>query len=232
VNSVCQDIYDQGDYCLRSSLYIVGKTLSKTLTREDIILFYDMVNECRLNKWLGHRKSAKYTWSVSDGLTKRLYDWFGINLFKGLNHDQYRAYFIFLYLYNDWLGALKVMFGYLIRCFFTPSLMEHAFLKPQAYVLLLKVKFPFNIQYLWYPLYLTSLMFLKLSIHREFNIKIAVSTTNKISLIPTALLLGQIKLVTPFDFKYVENVYTEYFKDSHVGLALINGIGVYNGYIR
>ena len=232
-------LWDKGDYCLRASLYLSGKW-SVSLTRLDYDLYFEMIKECWLDKWHGFsRKSSQYWWSSSGSEnpkentffkrpTKWIYDnilkHLGLDIPKGLNHDQFRSYFITLYLRHDWLGALKVVIGLVLRFGFTPSLTEHCILKPQAYVLLTKIKCPYNINYLWYPIHLFCLMFFYFSVKRNLKIPVLESTTNKISLLPTMKLLG---FKMPDD-NYIKSVYEEYFKPGtdvyFIGEAICNGL--------
>ena len=220
--------YDLGDYILRTSHYFVGKYMQNTLELDDWTIYKAMHRECRLNKWFGHRKSAEYRWSISDGLTKWLYDkilkYINLDPYKGANCDQYRAYFMCLYLLNDWRGALRVMIGLLLRLGFLPSLMENCLFRPQAFVLLTKVKFPFRINYLWRPVHWVCLGFFMISKYKNLKIPIKVSTTNKISLLPTMKLL---KFKLP-NADYIKAVYLEYYKPEYsnyfIGQELYKGV--------
>jgi hypothetical protein len=199
------ELQDYSDYCFRSSLlstglFLVGK---KDEAKE---IMKEMIDECRLDKWTGHRKSAVYMWSDSYGLTRWLYDHIGINLYKGLNNDQYRAYYMWLYLNNDWVGALKVLFGFIYRLGLTPSLMEWGPLKPQAFVLLFGVK---PIKYFMYPIYLFCKLCFFISFINENSIPIENGTTNKVTMLPTARILG-FKIPR---MSYIKFVYYEYFKE-------------------
>jgi len=208
--------YDHGDFCVRTSLYVVGKTLQNKLSERDYEWMNIMIKECRLDKWTGHRKSEKYRWSNSGGSnaanntlfkrpTKWIYDhvfkYIGFNPYKGLNGDQYRAYFMWLYLNKDLKGALKVMLGYVYRLGFAPSMTEHAFLKPQAYIMLFKV------HPIFYPMHLLCYPFFLFSKNRNLKQPVKGHTTNKISLLPTMKLLKH-KLPSK---EYMSSVYRRYF---------------------
>lgn len=275
------NVYNKGDYCLKASLWSVGQWWqfknSKTEFAKEKIekakeVMQTMIEECRLDRWWGHRKSKEYRWSnsgsekeIENTLRKSPTWWiyhnrwsllgmflflfftsftgvyflrnnciFGVfigaliilafhTLFimgdphKGLNGDQYRAYFLWLYLTNDWLGALKVMFGYIYRLGLAPSLCEWAIIRPQAYVLLLKVKFPFRIEFLWRPMYWVVLLVFRLTSKREINrVPIESDTTNKISLFPTYKVLKW----TLSPIKYITATYSEYFKKGTDGFCV------------
>jgi len=257
--SISEQLFEHADMCLRTSLYCVGKFLQaggfEQMSVKDTIAMDEMKQECRLYESFGHRKSAKYHWGPfeddggSDGLTRWLYDHFlkylRINPCKGLNGDAYRAYFIWLYLTNNWQGTLRVMFGFILRGLMVsmismsvvsfilslcsanpslwflwtwlgvwilfmpfPSLMEFAIWKPQTFVLLFKVKFPYKIHWLWAPLGWVCELFFIISMARELHyVPIIDGTTNKISLLPTMKCLGW---NLPHD-DYIKTVYETYF---------------------
>jgi hypothetical protein len=216
-------IYDSGDYCLRTSLYCVGKLLNNKYTRVEEKMMRDMIVECRLDNLFGHRKSEQYTWSkdIHNGkksLRYRFWEIFlkpyGKDLYCGLNCDQYRALALFLYLargvprYRN--IAKNILIGYVLRLGFSPSLTETAIFKPQSFVLLLKV-----FRYL-FPAYLLSLAYFRLSAKASLMEPISKNTTNKISLLPTMRILGY---AMPSD-KYIKEVYEVYFNEG-ADMALI-----------
>lgn len=226
--TIFSQIYDKGDFVLRTSLYFAAKLLLLDVSKDDRFYYNVMIKECWLDKIVWNRKSMIYRWSNSGSaaesentLMKRPTKWiynhllkyFKINPFKGLSGDQMRAYILSLYLENNWRGVLRVKLGFIIRLGMTPSLCEFAPLKPQAYVLLFKTKYPYYIHYLWYPIYLICKLFFYFSYNREIKISINKSTTNKITMLPTALILG-FKLPGK---EYIKLVYKEYFKDNIVG---------------
>lgn len=226
--------YDKGDYCLRTSLFCAGKLMQGI---NDIIgVMNTMIFECRLTSYYPV-KSQEYMWSNSGSeneeentFWKRPTFWLwrhlGIDMHKGLNGDQFRAFFIMMYLNKDnplykriWK---KIAVGFILRLGFTPSLCEWAPLKPQAYVLYFKSA-PGIYKYLCYPLYLICRLFFEI-IYMEENVFIPIeqSTTNKISLFPTAHLLGKVLPVQC----YVELVYKTYFKGDieFIGQSVIDGL--------
>jgi len=231
--------YDKGDWILRASLYAAGQLMSGEKTD---YIHGTMIKYCRLNKWLGHRKCPEYRWSNSGSqnpaentLFRRPTYWiynnilkrFGIDPYKGANHDQYRAHFLTLYINKDWVGALKVMFGYFIRLGFAPSWMEHCLFKPQAFVLLLNMPFPFKLHYLWKPVAWVSRKIFNWRAKRELMIPNSESTTNKITMLPTMKLLG---MEMPSD-DYIREVYDTYFAHDNESYKLIKssikkGLGV------
>lgn len=215
-------LYEHSDFCLRSSLYMTSKLLQDNISLQDLMWFEEMQAECRLDKWTGHRKSDQYHWSNSGSanptentLLQRPTYWiyhhilkyFNYDPHKGLNHDQYRAYFICLYLTNDWRASLKVMFGYIYRLGFTPSMMEHCLFKPQAYYPLLAVKFPYKLHYLWRPLYWISKAAFYIGKRPVLNTAPDYESTNKISLLPT---LKATKQAMP-NQDYIKKVYWTYW---------------------
>ncbi len=209
------------DQCLKESLKAFCDLVCSGSVTQD---FIDMKKDCRLYNFFGHRKTSDYRWSNSGSEmrsentmfkrpTKWLYDhvlkWFKIDPCKGLNGDQYRAYFLPMYLRQDWKSALKIMVGFICRLGLTPSLCEWAPLKPQAYVLLFKTRFPFNIQYLWRPIYKLCKCSFEKNVQQEMKVPIGISTTNKVSMIPTMKLLG---MFTP-NKQYIIRVYETFFSD-------------------
>ena len=225
-------LWNSGDYCLRASLYMTGKLFKRQVWASDRIAWDLMIKECRLRELFGHRKSKEYTWEkdIHNGkksLRCRLWKlicWItkkDITLYCGLNCDQYRALLIPLYMTRRSKTsrhiAKNIFWGYILRCGFSPSLTEWAVIKPQSLILLLRM--------FWYsyPLYLAALPFLWLSIYRNIKLKkISDGTTNKISLLPTMMLLGY-KIP---EMDYIENVYQTYFSKSDVvGQAMIGGFG-------
>jgi hypothetical protein len=196
-----------------------------------------MIKNCWLDRIVWNRKSPEYKWSNSGAEalsentlfnrpTKWIYDhilkYFNLDFYKGLSTDQYRAYFISLYLTNNWKSALRLKSGFIARLFFTSSMVENALFKPQAYVLLFKVKYPYYINLLWYPIYLLCKLFFYFSFRKEMKVPIHISCTNKISLLPTAYLLG-FKMPNQ---AYIECVYDEYFTGSIVGQVLKEGLRI------
>jgi hypothetical protein len=229
------------DYCLVSSLYYTAKAFQNDTCLGVQSTFYFMIKECRLDKWWGHRKRNDYRWSNSGSenesentlwqrptywLYKNILRHLDIDPFKGMSTDNYRAYFIYIYLSRDWLAAAKVMFGYIIRLGMTPSLCEWAPLKPQAYVLLLKTPWPYKIHWLWaIPAHICENAFMK-SVESEYKISIEDSTTNKISLWPSALLLG-VPMPTMGYLEYVYNTYWPKGNPGHeIGQEVIKGLSV------
>ena len=243
-------LWEHADYTIRTSLYCTGKLLQAgsldKLSHEDSIAMKKMMLECNLYEWVGHRKSKMFHWGPytdpvtgktdggSDGVTRWLYDHvlkhFDINPSKGLNGDQYRAYFMWLFLTKDWRQALKVMFGYIIRLGMTPSLMEWAPVKPQAYVMLLKVRFPLGINYLWYPLYLIARLAFGIGYKVEMkDVEFKHGTTNKITLLPTAKCLGIIKNPTMQEAALMKRVYDRYFGSTEASQGFFIADSVYKG---
>lgn len=193
--------WDHGDFVLRTSLVRSGFMLAGIDAYEEEMSI--MERECRLDTLFRQRKSPVYTWSVSDGLTRWLYDnvlkHIGLDPYKGTNFDQLRAYWLYLYLTNNRKRALKHLIGFILRLGFTPSLMENVIFKPQSTILLLAT--------IWEPLkYLVMLPFL-LSVRRNLSVPISKSTTNKITLLPTMKVLG---MELPDD-EFITDTYTVYF---------------------
>ncbi len=232
-------LFNEGDFCLRTSLYITGKLFQKKLTTIDMFYWKLMVDECRLFTWFHHRKSKKYTWKKDvHGGKKSLrckafitINWVFRKLkltktdlvfYCGLNCDQYRGLLIPLYLTKDTKTSKKIarriFWGYVLRLGFSPSLTEWAVIKPQSFILLFRM--------LWYawPLYPISWVFWRISMWRNLKQPIKGHATNKISLLPTMLLLNY-KL--PSD-EYICRVYSRYFKHGSDGKmirkALIGGL--------
>jgi hypothetical protein len=220
---------DGRDDCLRAFLYAwaLQTQTGRGPVEKDRYDFFkkdsleQVIKDCRLDKCIGHRKSVVYRWSNSGSAnpsentlfnrpTKWLYDkvlrHFNIDPYKGLNGDQYRAYFLWLYKNRKDSQAKslarKVLFGFIIRLGLTPSLCEWAPLKPQAYVLLLKM--------FWYlyPLYLIARVAFYFSVEAELKVPVEVSTTNKITMIPTMISLGQ-EFPCP---TVIKETYETYFK--------------------
>ena len=192
------ETWNNGDFLLRASLLAVGDILLfKHLQKPDIKL---AEIECRVNTFFKQRKSATYTWAESDGLTRWLADKLGINLFKGLNLDQLRAYWLYMYLVRDRKTAIKHLLGFIFRLGFTPSLMENILFRPHAAVMLLAT--------IWKPLRFLVYPLLYISAKRNLKEPIIISTTNKITLLPTLLALGW---KVP-GYQYLRSVYMEYFK--------------------
>lgn len=222
--------WNNGDYCLRTSLFAAGKQLSGIDDKDAKYYMECMIEECRMNSF--HQiKSEEYTWSKSDGFTRLVYDkilkYLKVDPHKGLNGDQLRGFFIMLYLNrkNKEYSRIwyKILIGFILRLGLTPSLCELSFLKPQAYILFFKAK------WFTYPIYLLIKPLFKYLAKRELeNIPIKKSTTNKISLLPTMQILG-IKIP---DNKYCRAVYSRYFKKSgkinFIGNALYEGIAKHN----
>lgn len=204
--------FDKRDTCLQVSHYIWAKSVLNETTLEDLNILGEMLDvECRLSSPKGHRKNRTYFWSNSDGLTRWLHDkilkYLDLDVYKGLNGDQYRAYFI--WLYSDYIAGDRlienVINGYIRRLGFAPSLMEHCIFKPQAYVLLLKrTKY-----YKFNPLYWISRAAFHFSMKRNLKQPIKGHTTNKISLLPTMHYLGY---DLP-DKSYTDAVYNRYYKN-------------------
>lgn len=208
---------DCPDKCLLASLYCSAMLMQGEFSFTEVQVIAKVIDECKLDTYLMPRKSAKYTWANSGSQnesentwlkrpTYRLYKLFGINLPKGLNGDQLRAFAIFLYLTRQTSEsrriAKKLLWGFVLRLGFYPSLMEHILFKPQALVLVFKM-FP-----LLRPFYLFSYLIWYYGANSETLIPNTVSTTNKISLLPTMLLLG-------FEMppkNYIKNVYSIYFE--------------------
>jgi hypothetical protein len=196
--------------------------MGDTLNTKDDYIFHEMRKECRLAKWLGHRKSAEYKWSNSGSEnpaennirqrpTKWIYDhilkYLGIDLYKGLNGDQYRAYFLALYLLREekWVlgAACKVIFGFIVRLGMFPSLMEHCIFKPQIFVCL------FRVHWVFYPMYLLCLPIFILTKNATLKQPLLFETTNKITLLPTMKALGY---ELPFNRLQIAEIYYEYWK--------------------
>lgn len=220
--------YDRGDYVLRTSLLCAGVYMELKNYLEKFMI--TMAEDCRLLS-LSPRKSPEYTWAVSEGITLKLYNNFlkylGINPYKGLNGDQLRALFIIMYLRrNDRLYKtmwVRIFLSILIRGGFTPSLCEYAPLKPQAYVLFFKAA-PYGLAWLLWPVYKICEMIFTYRFFKEINeVSIERSTTNKISALLTAKILGIEGLPSE---AYAKRVYEAYFKND---LAFI-GDACYKGY--
>lgn len=203
--------FDKRDTCLQISHYYWAKRVLGIQTGDDVNILAEMIEEeCRIINKLGHRKNHTYKWSNSDGLTKWLYNkvlkYIGIDPYKGLNGDQYRAFFIYLYAMK---GKAKkqlrnnIAFGFIVRLGFFPSLMEHMIMKPQAFVLFLKTykHYKFN------PLYWISRLAFHFSMKRNLKQPVKGHTTNKISLLPTMYYLGY-KLP---DKEYRDSIYNRYY---------------------
>lgn len=203
--------YDLGDYCLRTSLYCYSCVKNgRIINIEDKELMDHMEIECKLDPLsLFPRKSEYYKWSNSDGLTRFIYNFFlrflGIDPYKGLNFDQLRAYYLYLYATKQRKKAIKHLAGWFLRLGFAPSLMEHIIFKPQAIIMLLAT--------IWYPLhYLVYIPFI-FSVRKNMTEPIEVGTTNKITLLPTLKELkyldvgGYIVFIEMLGYKYA------YFKD-------------------
>lgn len=227
--------FDSRDRCLQVSLYYAAKILLRDVSKDDQAYYDTMIKDCWLDWVVWNRKSPEYKWSNSGAEalsentlfnrpTKWIYDhilkYFNLDLFKGLNGDAYRSYILTLYLKSNWGSAFKLKLGFLLRAGFTPSLCENALFKPQAYVLLFKVKYPYYIHMLWYPIYLICKLFFYFSFRKEMKVPIHISTTNKITMLPTAYLLG-FKMPNK---AYIDCVYDEYFNGSIVGQVLKEAI--------
>jgi hypothetical protein len=183
---------------------------------------------CNLTRWFGHRKSQDYRWSNSGSgnpgentiwkrptywLYHNILKYFDIDPYKGLNSDQYRSYALWVYERKDTWAALRVLLPFIVRLGLTPSLCEWLPLKIHSYVLFFRV-LPF---YYLNPLYWISRIIFHFSMKRNLKEDIAVSTTNKITLLPTMYYLGY-KL--PED-EYIEAVYDTYYgKDSEIAKEL------------
>ena len=129
--------YNFGDYCLLTSLYCYANIWSSDdeFRVNSYIYLGAMEEECKLSPLsLFPIKSEEYTWSRSDGLTRWLYDnalkHFNINPGKGLNFDQLRGYYLYLYKTKQRKKACKHLLSWIARLGFAPSLMEHVFFKP------------------------------------------------------------------------------------------------------
>lgn len=214
--------YDPGDYCLRTSLFVAGAILQNGVYVSDC--FETMCKDCRLHHWFGHRKSYDYTWEKDQHNGKKtircylgiLYrKIFGKSLYCGLNCDQYRALFIVLYLMRRYPFSRKIarriIFGYIIRLGFSPSLTEWAIFKPQTFVLLFRM---FGI---CFPINAVLLPIFKITAHFNLLEPIEKSTTNKISLLPTMFVL---RMKMPTD-DYIREVYNTYFSSQEQGGQLI-----------
>lgn len=229
------------DLCLRVSLYFWGASqleifnlFSKTKFDEAKHAFETMQSYCRLRQTLGHRKHPNYLWSNSGSEnpnentilkrpTKWIYDHFlkflGIDPYKGLNCDQYRAYALSVYQTKDVSAALKVIFGLVLRLGFLPSLTEHILFKPQSMVLFLKLLRERH-SVLWTPFYLISKLAFLISMKRNLKIPIEEDTSNKISLLPTMKIL-RLSMPRP---AYEKEVYETYFHGKEEGGVLIKEI--------
>lgn len=220
-------LYDPGDYCQRVSLYASGRILSKTFTREDALIVSKMIKECRLENLFGHRKSIEYTWSkdIHNGKKSlRYYAWSIINkihpreLYCGLNTDQYRALAIYLYLTRNLPRSRKIakniLIGYILRGTVSPSLTESIILKPYSIVLLFKMfRCLFPVFALLRSLYGLSVKSEMLKTNQE-------GTTNKVSMLPTMLLLG---FELPTD-NYIKETYSIFFDKGEDRILIRNSI--------
>lgn len=235
--------FDKNDLCLQVSLYCSGRILSGEYNETDNDLMEAMIYECNLNSILWPRKNAQYSWSNSGSEnpaentlfkrpTKWIYDHifaplnskFGwsIDLHKGLNTDQLRAFFIYLWLMkydkSKKIIAKKILLGLFCRMGMLPSLMENAIFKPHNFILL------FDIFLMTKPIFYITKKLFAYSISNELNIDIRTSSTNKISLLPTMKLLGY---QMPSSV-YVQQVYSTYFPVSSeqffIGETLIKGV--------
>ena len=233
--------YNFGDYCLLTSLWIYSMLDTKAFNEDTgettdgikaLVAFEAMEKECKLDPLsLFPIKSEEYTWSRSDGLTRWLYDnilkYFGINPGKGLNFDQLRGYYLFLYRTKRRKKACKHLLSWIARLGFAPSLMEHVFFKPQALVMMLAT--------IWKPLHYLVWPFLYFSVKKNFEETIEQGTTNKITLIPTLMELGYLEVAEDFIFikigryhrafhkSWVERVYDVYFcqeDNKFIGIAM------------
>jgi hypothetical protein len=207
------NLYDKGDWCLRSSLYASALLMQgKPYAANNAIWHMEM--ECEPESIFFAKKSEEYRWSTSGSnnqeentLFKRPTYWiwkhilrhFGINPYKGLNGDQFRAYFIYLFLTKQKLKALKILLGFIIRLGFFPSFIENILFKPQTAVMLLVT--------IWKPLWYMLYPFQKLSESSNLAEPISVSTTNKISLL---MSMAALKRPLP-SIEYIEEVYFTYF---------------------
>jgi len=208
--------FDNRDTIMQVSHYLWAKRVLGIIKIEDMAIEKNLIDECRLDTIFGQRKNPSYRWSNSDGLTKWLYDnvlrFIGLDPFKGSNHDQLRAWFLYSYTKDRQLDS--TILGFIFRLGFAPSLMEHALLKLQAHVLLLrntKNRF-FN------PLYWASRLAFYISMKKNLKEPIKGHTTNKITLLPTMYYLGY-KLPPR---AYIEGVYNRYYgKDSELGTLMI-----------
>jgi len=217
--------FDKRDTCLQVSHYFWATLVLDQLDFEPIKIFYEMLeDECRLLNLLGHRKNRTYRWSNSNGITKwlqtRILRYFNIDPYKGLNGDQYRALFLHLqfqsYTYSDQVRN-NILFGFILRLGFFPSLMEHAILKPQSLVLFWKSFKGYKLN----PLYWLSLLCFYFSMKRNLAQPIKGHTTNKISLLPTMYYLG-FKLPPK---EYTDKMYDVYYgKKSELGQLMKKAI--------
>ena len=233
-------IWTDGDAILKHSLYFFGEKLRHTSRGSHITdlffskpcyEYYDMVEKCQMNNILFQRKSPTYRWSNSGSenpaentLLKRPTWWIyhkilkhiGWDPYKGANFDQLRAYWLTLYATRSRKAAFKHLLGFVLRLGFAPSFMEHVFFKPQATVALLAT--------IWEPLkYLVWIPF-KLSALKNLNIPISESTTNKITLIPTLMLLEPNTHIIHLYYELVYKTYFHQFDNRIVGNAMIVGL--------
>lgn len=209
-------LYEHADYCLRASLYCTGQVLQKQFDYYTIML--DMFFECEPES-LWARKSRQYTWSKSEGLTRWLYDYFfkfiGLDFYKGLNGDQLRAYFTYLHAIKDQTAARTIWSNFKKRLGMYPSMMEHFIFKPQSLVLLFDL---IKKDSIWLNLLAKiSKQFFKWSVKRNLKESTSVSTTNKISMLPTMKLLG---FDMPSD-DYIKSVYNIYFKGTSIPSTML-----------
>lgn len=201
--------YNFGDYCLLTSLYCYANIWSSDdeFRVNSYIYLGAMEEECKLSPLsLFPIKSEEYTWSRSDGLTRWLYDnalkHFNINPGKGLNFDQLRGYYLYLYKTKQRKKACKHLLSWIARLGFAPSLMEHVFFKPQAMAMLLAT--------IWKPLHYLVWPFLYFSVKKNFNETIEQGTTNKITLIPTLIELGYLEVTDNFVYIKIGNYHKSF----------------------
>ena len=214
--------WDHGDFLLRSSLTAIGDIMFYGKTIDPSIALAEL--ECRIHTYFKQRKSAEYRWSKSDGLTRWIYDhifrYFHFDPYKGLNFDQLRAYWLYLYLRKNRARAIKQLIGFILRLGFAPSFMEHIIMKPQSLVMLLAT--------VWKPLRFLVYPFFYISAKLNLREPIEESTTNKITLLPTLAALGW---KVP-QHEYLIETYKEYFKPGSnlyaMGQNLADGIQVFS----
>lgn len=228
------NLFNSGDYCLNASLWYAGMIMcGDSIYKEP---FFLMTKECRLLTSFHPIKSAGYRWSNSGSenpeennlknrptwwLYHHVLKYFKIDPHKGLSTDQMRALFIVLYLKRDDTRYKKIwwriFWGYIFRLGMTPSLMEWAPLKPQAYVLFWKCA-----PWFCYPIYKVCEMMFSWRFYNELeNVPIKQDCTNKISAIPTAHIIGGYKMPSR---EYIKEVYQEYFKGHMVGISILEGL--------
>lgn len=227
----------RADLIVRSSLLFSAYKLNAERgigTAEEYVALKDtpayhmkmFIKEARLDKLFGHRKSAEYRWSKTEDIRKILYKISGYNGYAGLNCDQYRAFFCWCYLTGDKAAVIRVLFGYVCRLGFSPSLTEYGFFKPQSFVLALATIHPW-LKYLVYPFYL-------ISERKNLRKPINEDTSGKITLLLTMKLLGRpikSKMVNKYDIEhgqkiYIDRVYETYFRDEirFIGNALVEAL--------